>query len=103
MKTDLRTALSSESVNSVLRIKLRGTSIAAFNQEYSDEIVRFWYNKKDRRIHQRQRKDYKKRTTSKKSHEAFDVKTFTMDIEDSASGSDSGEDELSEYDTSDEE
>ena len=53
VKTDLRTALSSSSLNAVLRIKLRGTSITAFNEKYSDKVVSYWYNQKDRRIHQK--------------------------------------------------
>ena len=53
VKTDLRTALSSSSLNALLRIKLRGTSITAFNEKYSDKVVSYWYNQKDRRIHQK--------------------------------------------------
>ena len=46
VKTDLRTTLSSSSLNAVLRIKLRGTSITAFNEKYSDKVVSYWYNQK---------------------------------------------------------
>ena len=88
VKTDLHTVLSSSSLNAVLRIKLRGTSITAFNEKYSDKVVSYWYNQKDRRIHQKKQKQYKKRTSSKKSRESFDIDKFAMEIEDSTSGSD---------------
>ena len=88
VKTDLRTVLSSSSLKAVLRIKLCGTSIATFNKKYSDKVMSYWYNHKDRRIHQRKRKQYQKRTSSKKSRELFDIDKFAMDIDDSMSGSD---------------
>ena len=37
--TDLRTALSLSSLNTVLRIKLRTTSITEFHEKLSDNIV----------------------------------------------------------------
>ena len=55
VKTDLGSALSSSRLNAVLRIKLRGTSITAFNVKYPDKVVFYWYNQKDRIIYQRER------------------------------------------------
>ena len=93
VKTDLRTSLSSSSLNSVLRIKLRGTSITEFNEKYSDTVVDYWYNQKERRVHQRKRKQYKKRKSSKKARETFDLEEFCF-----ASDSDSDENIASESD-----
>ena len=94
MKTDLRTVLSGDSLNAILRIKLRGISITQFNEQYSDKVVSFWYNQKDRRINQKTRKQYEKRTTSKRSREIFDVDMFTADVTDSSSSSSSEDESL---------
>ena len=55
VKSDLRSALSSSRLSAVLRIELRGASIAAFNVKYPDKVVSYWYKQKDRRIYQRKR------------------------------------------------
>ena len=90
VKTDQRTALSSSSLNSVLRVKLRQIPIKTFHDEYTDKIVSHWYNDKDRRIHQRKRKNYKKRVSSVTSRQEFDVVDFTLDDQ----SSDDDHDEL---------
>ena len=46
VKTDQRTSLSAGSLNAVLRIKLRGTSITEFNKQYAEKVVCYWYNQK---------------------------------------------------------
>ena len=51
-------------------------------------VADYWYNQKDRRIHQKTRKQYRKRTTSKRSREIFNIDTFTAGLSDSSSGSD---------------
>ena len=63
--TDLGTALSSSSINTVLRIKLRVTSITEFREKFSDDIVDYRYSQKDRRIHHSKQKQYQKRTSTK--------------------------------------
>ena len=52
VKTDQRTALSSSSLNSILRIKLRQIPLKTFHDEFADKVGSHWYNEKDRRIHQ---------------------------------------------------
>ena len=67
VKTDQRTTLSDNSLNSILRIKLRGNSVTEFNNMCSDSVLKHWYNQKPRRIHQKRRKEYRKRKSAKKS------------------------------------
>ena len=66
-----------------------------FHDQYADKIVTYWYNQKGRRMHQGKRKEYKKRLSSKKSRETFDVVNFTLDVEDDSSDSDSSDDGVS--------
>ena len=88
-KTDQRTRLSATSLNSVLRIKMRQLSHTLFHDdEYADKVLSHWYNEKDRRVNQKKRKPYKKRVTSTKSREQFDVSGFTCDAEDIVSTDD---------------
>ena len=79
VKTEQRTALSSSSLNSLLRVKLRQLSKSEFHEDFADKVVSHWYNRKSRRIHQSKRKSYKKRKVSAKSREEFDVIQFTID------------------------
>ena len=97
MKTDQRTALSSSSLNSILRIKLRQIPLKTFHDEFADKVVSHWYNEKDRRIHQKQRKGYKKRASSVKSRKQFDIAEFTLDDP----SSDDRRDEIASSDSSD--
>ena len=82
VKWDKRTALSSKSLNAILRIKLRNIPITEFNQKYSDNIVNYWYNQKERRINQKKRKQYKERNGSQMKKQCFDIGEFTEEIED---------------------
>ena len=66
-----RTALSSKSLNAILRIKLRNIPITEFNQKYSDNIVNYWYNQKERRINQKKRKQYEERNGSQMKKQCF--------------------------------
>ena len=66
-----------------------------FHDQYADKIVTSWYNQKGRRMHQGKRKEYKKRLSSKKTRETFDVASFTLDVEDDSSDSDSYDDDIS--------
>ena len=94
IKTDQRTALSAGSLNAIMRIKLRGTSITEFSEKFLDKVVIHWYNEKERRIHQKERKQYKQRVSAKKAREQFDIDKFTSEIESS------DDDELSENEES---
>jgi hypothetical protein len=94
IKTDQRTVLSSSSLNSLLRIKLRQIPIKTFHEEFSDKVVSYWYNEKGRRTHQKKRKTYKKRSSKFTPRKEFDVKDFLGDFEsdDSCSNDSSDED-----------
>ena len=85
VKTDQRTTLSDKSLNSILRIKLWGNSVTEFNNMYSDGVLMHWHNQKSGRIHQKRRKEYRKRKSAKESHASFDVRKFTSGVTDSSS------------------
>ena len=70
IKTDQRTALSAGSLNAIMRIKLRGTSITEFSEKFLDKVVIHWYNEKERRIHQKERKQYKQRVHPSEKEES---------------------------------
>ena len=102
VKTDQRTTLSDNSLNSILRIKLRGNSVTEFNNMYSDSVLKHWYNQKPRRIHQKRRKEYRKRKSVKKSRASFDVRKFTSDVTDSSSSDNSDSDESTDLSANEE-
>ena len=79
VKTEQRTALSSSSLNALLRIKLRQLSSREFHDDFAEKALSYWYNDKSRRIHQSKRKQYKKRKVTVQSRAAFNVNTFTLD------------------------
>ena len=89
VKTEQRTALSSSSLNSILRIKLRQISARDFHKEFANKIALRWYNSKSRRIHQKDRKSYKKRKSSVKTRNELNVEEFTIDNSSSDSRSSS--------------
>ena len=78
VKTEQRTALSSSSLNALLRIKLRQLSTNEFHEDFNEKIVSHWYNGKSRRLHQSKRKSYKKRKAVEARAE-FNVNAFTLD------------------------
>ena len=99
VKTDQRTSLSSSSLNSILRIKLRQIPITHFHDKFADKTVSYWYNDKARRLKQKKRKPYKKRKPSSKSRQQFDITEFTLDDPssddyDDFSSSDSSDDDV---------
>ena len=79
VKTEQRTALSSSSLNALLRIKLRQLSSREFHDDFAEKALSYRYNDKSRRIHQSKRKQYKKRKVTVQSRAAFNVNTFTLD------------------------
>ena len=44
VKTEIRLRLSSESLNSVMRIRMKGLSTAEFKENYSNDCIDYWYN-----------------------------------------------------------
>ena len=53
VKTDQRTSLSSSSLNSILRIKLRQIKITNVHDEFAVKTVSHWYNNKFRKLKQK--------------------------------------------------
>ena len=69
MKTDWRNRLNEQSLEDNLRIHVAGPDLTKFSETYVAKAVAAWYNDKPRRMHQKQRKNYRqKATASKKSN-----------------------------------
>ena len=58
VKTTVRNRLSSDSLNSSLRIRISGITLQDFHETYVKKCVHCWCNFKNRRLNQRKRKDY---------------------------------------------
>ena len=65
-KTEIRSRLSSESLNSVITILMKGLSITVFQENYSNDCVDYWYNSRSQRLNQQKRKNYEDRKATKK-------------------------------------
>ena len=57
-KTEIRSRLSNKSLNSIMRIKMNNLSVVDFNTKYSSQCIDYWYNIKERRLGQTNRKKY---------------------------------------------
>ena len=57
VKTEIRSILSSESLNSVMRIRMKGLLISEFKENYSNGCVDYWYNSRSRLLNQQKRKN----------------------------------------------
>ena len=66
MKTDWRNRLNEQSLEDNLRIHVAGPDLTKFSETYVAKAVKAWYNDRPRRVHQKKRKKYKQRATSKK-------------------------------------
>ena len=56
VKTERILKLSSEILNSVIRIRMNGLSINEFKENYSNNCIEYWYNSKSRQLNQQKRK-----------------------------------------------
>ena len=79
VKTDQRTSLSSFTLNSILRVKLRQIPITHFHEKFADKTVSHWHNDKSRKFKQKKRKPCNKRKPSSKSRQKFNSTEFTLD------------------------
>ena len=66
VKSNIRSRLSNDSLNSTLHIRLNGISLGKFHEEFCSKCVDYWYCSKNRRINQRKRKLYQQRESGKK-------------------------------------
>ena len=55
-KTTLHNRLTNDSLNSILRISIRGLSLQSFHDEHLEKCVNYWFNAKNCRLSQRKRK-----------------------------------------------
>lgn len=55
-----------QSLEDNLRIHVAGPDLTKFSETYVAKAVKAWYNDRPRRVHQKKRKKYKQRATSKK-------------------------------------
>ena len=66
VKTEQCTTPSENSLNSILYIRLRENSVTEFNNMYSYSVLQHWYSQRQRRIHQKRRKEYQKKEVCEK-------------------------------------
>ena len=68
-----RSRLSSESLNSVMRIRMKGLSITEFKENYSNDCINYWYSSRSRRLNQQKKKKYKDRKATKRHRPSFKI------------------------------
>ena len=67
IKTNLRTSLSEQSLNALLRIKVTGPSLQDFHKHHVEDVLTLWCNNKDRRLGgNKKKRQYKQRSQSNK-------------------------------------
>ena len=65
--------LTSDSLNSILRINIRGLSLQSFHDEHLEKCVNYWFNTKNCRQSQCKRKLYKKPTSKETKWPHFNI------------------------------
>ena len=79
VKTQLRSKLSAESLNSIMRIRMKGLSSEEFNQDYACKCADFWYISKAGHLNQCKRKEYIERKSNKRKRVQFDISELTRE------------------------
>ena len=82
--------MNEENLTHLLRLKVDGPTIEEFHANHRGKVVTLWYNDRNRRMHQPQRKAYKKRDIKQAETESLNF-NLTSIFEDSYSGSDNGD------------
>ena len=72
-KTEIRSRLSSESLNSIIRIRMKGLSIIEFKENYSNDCVDYWYNSMSLRFNQQKREKFGERKATMKQRPNFKI------------------------------
>ena len=88
VKTEIRSRLSSESLNSVMRIHMKELSLTGFKENYSSDCVNYWYNSRSRRLNQQKRKKYEDRKATKKRRPNFKISDLESDYTTTVGSSD---------------
>ena len=73
VKTEIRSRISSESLNSSMRICMKGLLITEFKENYLNDCDDYWYNSKSWRLSQQKRKKYEDRKGTKKQWPNFKI------------------------------
>ena len=90
MKTDWRNRLNEENLIHLLRVRVGGPTIKDFHANHRGKAVSIWYTDLNRRMHQPQRKAYKKREIKQTEAESLSFNLASI-FEDSYSGSDNSD------------
>ena len=84
IKTLLRNRLNNTSLNAILRIRISGTSLQQFHDNFVDICVNRWYNSANRRPNQCKRKKYSKRKSQTAKRPHFDMSAISSSSSDSS-------------------
>ena len=79
VEAEIRSRLSSESLNSVIRIRMKGLSITEFKENNSNDCVDYWYNSRSWHFNQQKRKKYEDRNATKKQQPNFKISDLESD------------------------
>ena len=90
VKTHWRNRVNEENLTHLLLVKVYGPTIEEFHANHRGNVVNLWYNDRNRRMHQPQRKAYKKREIKQAETESLNF-NLTSIFEDSDSGSDNSD------------
>ena len=93
IETTLCNHLTNDSLNSILRINIRGLSLQSFHDEHLEKFINYWFNTKSCRLSQRKRKLYKKRKRKKTKRPHFNISDISSKSE-SSTDSSASEDEI---------
>ena len=73
VKTEIRSRLSSESLNPIIRIHMKGLSTTEFKENYSNDCLDYWYNSKSQHLNQQKREKFEDRKATKKQQPNFKI------------------------------
>ena len=79
MKAELRSRLLGESLNSLMRIRMKGLSITNFDKDYSSQCVSHWCGSKACWIGQKKQKKYEAQKAKKKQRPNFKIDDLDSD------------------------
>ena len=79
VKTQLRSKLLAKSLNSIMRIRMKGFSLEEFNQDYASKCADFWYNSKACCLNKCKWKKYTEPKSSKRKSVQFNVNELTSE------------------------
>ena len=90
VKGNLFTSFSLQSLNALLHIPVMGPSLQMFHEQYTKNVINFWYNSKEWRIYQHKKRKARTAQVAKTKCVYFDVNELSSLS--SSSSSDSEDD-----------